>query len=341
MGARRNVIITDHSGLGTGTKKGASRRGETPRKFDMLKMADSPRESKKARVLNEVAGHRETTEERRAAEWLTDQVRQAREGGVHAMVAELSPALARVLLNLNQHNRRLSKVVVSKYARDIVNGNWTLNGQTVVISRDGELNDGQHRCHAVVDAGQSVPVVFVFGTDRESRFTLDQGKSRMAGDYLGMHGYSDPLALASAAKYVWQHREIGRLSNQTLHSPTKTEVQAIVEQHADIADSLAAIPRKGCDSVGGRSLLAFCHWTFTKRASGAAASGFMKSFVEGVNLGPRDPILYARNRLMAERGRMSPNEKAELIIRAWNAHRRGETPRTMAVLNGALPIVER
>lgn len=306
----------------------------------MLNMPETPRKDKAPRILQRDETHMKAVAEREATDWLSSQTRKAQVGGVHAVVAELTPAVASVLLTLNQANRKVSKVSVAKYARDIANGNWSLNGQTVVVSDDGSLNDGQHRCLAVIDAEQSVPVVFVFGAERESRFTLDQGKGRMAGDFLGMNGYTDPLALSAAAKYIWQHRELGRLSTQSMHSPTKTEIQALVEQHPDIANSLAAIPRKGCDSVGGRSLLAFCHWVFSRSADTVSADAFMRALVEGVNLGPRNPILYARNRLMAERGRMQPNERAELIFRAWNCHRRGETPRTLPVLNNALPVLE-
>ena len=49
----------------------------------------------------------------------------------------------------------------------------------------------------------------------------------------------------------------------------------------------------------------------------------------------------ARNRLMAERGRLKTNEKAELIIRAWNASRRGDKVASLPIKGGALPTVER
>lgn len=329
----------NRSGLGTGTKKGDRAEAGRPRNFDMLHVQEKP-QTGNARVLFDAPHQVAEVDERKATEWLTQQVNKARVGGVHALVAELTPAIARILLTLNGSNRAVSKVAVANYSRDIANGNWSLNGQTIVVSRDGDLNDGQHRCLAVIDADLSVPVVFVFGAVRESRFTLDQGKLRTAGDFLGMSGHVDSFALSAAAKYVWQRREAGRLSGQSHFSPTKTEIQAVIHQHPDIADSLAAIPRKGCDNVGGRSILAFCHWCLSKATSVPAADAFIRALVDGVNLGPRDPILYVRNRLMAERGRISPNEKAELIFRAWNCHRRKETPRTLPAFDGALPALE-
>jgi hypothetical protein len=65
------------------------------------------------------------------------------------------------------------------------------------------------------------------------------------------------------------------------------------------------------------------------------------SLISGANLLSNDPILYARNRLMAER-RLKLNEKAKLIFRAWNAHRRGEVPRSLIVneRDSTLPMVE-
>jgi hypothetical protein len=275
-----------------------------------------------------------------AAVWLAGQIGDAAIA-VRTVTGKLTPSLARLLLARNPDNRRLSADAVEKYARDIANGNWRFNGEPIVIAKDGLLNDGQHRCEAVVMAGEAISVVFVFGVDRESRFTLDQGKMRQAGDYLGMHGHSDPVALAAAAAMLWQFRSHGRLSTASVMRPTKGEVLAIVGQTPTLAAGLDVADRKGCNLVGGRAMLAFCHCIFAERAGTPAATAFIDSLLTGAALPSRDPILYARNRLSDMRGRLRPNEKAELIIRAWNAHRRREQPKTLAILDGALPPVER
>lgn len=279
--------------------------------------------------------------ERNWSLWLDDQIARAQRE-VTTQVVTLEPSLARVLLARNPNNRKMSDATVTKYARDMANGTWAFNGEPVIVSKTGELNDGQHRCEAVLAADKAIQVIFVVGTERDTRLTVDQGKTRVAGDYLGMSGHHDSLALAAMAKYVWQHREHGKLSQQGINSPTKTEVLMLVENTPGLEQSLSAISKKGSDSVGGRSILAFCHWTFAERSKDSvAANEFMDSLIVGSNLTSNSPILYSRNRLMAMRGRLRPNEKAELIFRAWNAHRRGETPRTMPILGGGLPAVER
>lgn len=306
------------------------------RRGDVMLNINEPHEDGKDRnALRSV-----NSPDRNASLWLDDQIARA-QGGVVTQVVNLSPALARVLLARNPDNRKISINTVEKYARDMTNGAWSFNGEPIIVSRDGRLNDGQHRCESVIAANVTVPVILVVGTDRESRLTVDQGKVRKAGDYLGMNGHVDSIALAAVAKYVWQHKTIGQLSGQTLHSPTKGEVLALVESTPTVAESLSRISKKGTDLVGGRSLLAFAHWTFSRVSNRANADAFMDSLVNGANLGVRSPILYARNRLMQERGRLKPNEKAELLFRAWNAYRRGDKVASLPIKGGVLPVVER
>lgn len=299
-------------------------------------VVDKPEQSKRPKAFRSV-----NSPDRNASLWLDDQIARS-QNGIITQVVDLSPPLARVLLARNPDNRKISANIVEKYARDMSNGAWAFNGEPIIVSREGHLNDGQHRCEAVLAADVTVPAILVLGTERSSRLTVDQGKTRMAGDYLAMNGHIDSLALAAVAKYVWQHQSIGHLSAQAHFSPTKGEVLHLVETTPTIAESLARVQKKGSEAVGGRSMLAFCHWTFT-RISGqrSDADAFMDSLINGSNLGIRSPILYARNRLMSERGRLRPNEKAELIFRAWNASRRGDKVASLPVKGGALPTVER
>lgn len=311
--------------------------GGRQRTNHMLQVAELPEESKHTSPLRSI-----NSPDRNASLWLDDQIGRA-QNGVITQVIELSPPLARVLLARNPSNRKISANTVENYARDMANGAWSFNGEPIIVSRDGRLNDGQHRCEAVIASNISIQTILVVGTERESRLTLDQGKMRMAGDYLGMNGHIDSVALAAVAKYVWQHANLGMLSSLSQFSPTKSEVLELVQTTPTIADSLKAIPTKGSDSVGGRSILAFVHWTFA-RVSGNKTNAdlFIDSLVKGSNLGVRSPILYARNRLMSERGRLKPNEKAELMFRAWNAHRRGDSKvGSLPIKGGALPAVER
>jgi hypothetical protein len=280
------------------------------------------------------------SEERKATVWLDEMVHRS-QLVMFTGTVKLTPVLARVLLSRNPGNRKVSDSYVESYARDIETGSWSFNGEPIIVSKEGWLNDGQHRCEAVIMANKSIDVVFVVGAERDSRLTLDQGRNRMAADYLSMNGHHDATTLAAAAGFVWQYLRAGQVSRHWKYRPTKGEILAFVDETPTVIASLSAIPRKGSDTAGGRSTLAFCHWAIAQRANFADASTFTDSLVVGAGLLVRDPILYARNRLAAERSRLSPNQKSEMIFRAWNAHRRRETPKTLPILDGALPVLER
>ena len=276
-----------------------------------------------------------------AAIWLNTKIEEAKVKVVSEVI-ELTPALARVLLHRNPENRKISASVVENYARDMRNGGWAFNGEPIIVSCDGKLNDGQHRCEAVLASGVTITALLVIGPERATRLTVDQGKTRMTGDYLGMNGHTDAIALAAAGNYIWQHANHGFISQSQAFRPTKTELLAFVESHPNIADALARVPAKGSDAVGGRSILAFAYWQFYQACGDHhIVSLFMDALIKGSNLIPRSPILYARNRLMTERGRLKPTEKAELLIRAWNASRRGDKVASLPIKGGALPTVER
>lgn len=253
----------------------------------------------------------------------------------------LDAALATALLERNDDNRKVSDLVVANYARDITSGRWIENGQSIVVADDGQLNDGQHRCWAVLEARRAIDVLLVVGVRRDSRLTVDQGKIRVVGDYLEMEGHGDGKYLGAVAAYVWQWRTRTQLSNQALFRPTKAEITALVREEPGIAQSLASIPRRRTVPVGGVSLLGFCHFVFSSRATAKAADEFVAMLVEGSAMQAGHPVLYARNRLGAEGRRMSLNEKADLLFRAWNAWRQGKEVSRLQAMNTALPQVER
>jgi len=283
--------------------------------------------------------HMQAASKAKDLEWLDDMLLRA-QSRIVTRAAELTPAIAEALIGLNPGNRTVSAATVEKYARDMAAGAWAANGESIIISRCGLLNDGQHRCAAVIMAGVTIPAIFVAGVERETRTTVDQGKARTAADYLSMNGHKDAHRLSAAAKYIWQFGQRNELSQQTHFAPTKIEVMQTIDGDPSIAASLAAVPKKGAETVGGRSVLTFARWAMSRRSGTDDADDFISALVHGHNLAPRDPILYARNRLLAEK-RLTPNEKAELIFRAWNAHRRGQSVATLPIKGGPLPRLER
>ena len=275
--------------------------------------------------------------DKRAADWLESQI-AASQNEVRSIVVDLTPALARALLNRNPNNRKISDSTVDSYARDVANEAWHLNGEPVVVSRDGYLNDGQHRCEAVVAADRPIQVIMVFGVERDTRNTLNQGKVRRLADYLFMDGYSNTIRLATVARYVWQYEETGAIGNRTV-KPTKGECRQVIKTYPNLVSSLRFVDQKGVNKLVSLPSLAFCHWTFC-RLDRAAGEQFIQSVIDGVGLEKAAPALYVRSRLIAERGVIRGEAQAELIFKGWNAFRTGETLQRL-VVTGRLPKLEK
>lgn len=106
------------------------------------------------------------------------------------------------LLEINTDNIPPVTSKIKQYAADMVSGNWKYNGDSIRVSKEGVLLDGQNRLLAAKEAKINLTCDLVVGLDKDVFFTIDKGRVR-----------SDGLLLA---------REIGGISNG--HSQTITAV---------------------------------------------------------------------------------------------------------------------
>jgi hypothetical protein len=303
----------------------------------MLKVAERPAEGK-AKTALPLKFHT-VSDLRKAQLWLDEQVASAGDEVTGKLVA-VTPELAEVLLGRNDGNRKMKQRRVDDFARDIAAGSWKINGEPIIVSRDGKLNDGQHRCAAVMQAKVPTDMLVVFGVASNTRDTVDHGVTRSPGDDLALHGYRNTVQLAAAARMVWRWREFGAIGHSGQRTPTRMELVGVVETNVGIARSLLAVGGKG-KALCSVALLAFCHFAFRTVSSDLDVTYFFDALTEGDELKRGDPILNARNRLVAERNILSTEQKAELLFRAWNAHRKGETSRVAFRLSGGeLPMLE-
>ena len=274
----------------------------------------------------------------RMRQWLKERIDGSQIEPITEIVT-LTPTLAKLLLERNKENRPLSETQLERLARDLNSGRWEFNGETIVIAKTGELNNGQHRCHAVISSGRSMRVIMVFGTERTSRMTIDTGVTRTVGHFLAMNGHHDVNNLAAIASNLWQYKQNGRLSHNGRDKPTKAEALMIVNHYSDIPESLLFVSRKGAGRICTRSLLGFVHYVIGHARGNPAIEAFLEKLIDGTELKKDDPILYCRNRLIEMKSTMKLGEKAELIFRAWNMFRRGDRGVRIPI-TGRMPELE-
>lgn len=316
-------------------EKGRAPEGCGQKEITMLKVADRPPVSQASEPVFSIS-----STSKKLGIWLDSLVEKAKVRPV-SQIVQITPDLAEVLLNRNPENRKISTNLVENYAHEIANGRWAFNGEPIIISDTGELNDGQHRCAAVVAAKRSIDVVMIIGVKRQTRTTLDQGKARTVGDYLSMEGNTYSNILGSSAGYVWLYRNRGHIAGGGGRGSraTKGEIMETVADNPGLKRSVVTVYQKAADAVGGKSVLAFAHFVLSA-INREDADHFIHSLMFGAGLKAGDPVLYVRNRLINERGAFRPNEKAELIFKGWNAWRKGERVSRLLISGGVLPVLE-
>jgi len=302
----------------------------------VLKMIDRVAVSKDA-PDHSLFSSAHVTETRRARAWLDARLKR---GQVEPFgeVAELTPALAGILLGVNDGNRSLSESGANGCATDIANGDWALNGEPIIIAKSGELNDGQHRCQGVIRSGRSIKTFFSFGVERDSRMTVDQSGVRKVSDYLAMAGNTNTTNLAAMARLLWIYDEKGSVMFGGTNLPTKTQVRQKAFDNPKLAESFAVLPASSRSIARSKSVLGFCHFILLRRSSRATVDYFILKLCLGDDLAKNDPIYACRERLISDR-RMRTSEKVELVFRAWNAFR-AKRRTTKIHLFGELPVLE-
>lgn len=107
----------------------------------------------------------------------------------------ITPEHAALLLKDHANYRRLNEQRVLAIMRDIINGAWEINGESIKLDKQGRLIDGQHRLEAVRRSGIAIDTFVVWGVSENA--VLDVGKPRTTAQWLS--SIAVPNASASAA----------------------------------------------------------------------------------------------------------------------------------------------
>lgn len=252
---------------------------------------------------------------------------------------EVGPELAHEWLGRNTKNRNLRPSNISKYARDMEAKQWTIDGSTIVFSIGGTLLDGQHRLHAIVASGATVPALVVRGVQDKAQRTIDGGAKRTMGDRLRIDDVPSTnrsvLAALLRRAVMWDR---GYYTNAGTGTPTPAEMYSYLDENPGAmwsADFAAGAKNR---ILAPCSVVALAHWVMS-RISSTDADWFFSRLVEPADVPSGHPIFILDNRLksMSKRtGRTAETEILVMFIRAWNAHREGRKASVFLMPKGGL-----
>jgi hypothetical protein len=252
-------------------------------------------------------------------------------------IVDVTPSMAEAWLSKNPNNRNLRHPVVNSYARDMLAGNWMLNGETLKFDQSGKLIDGQHRLTAIVVADVTVSMVVMRGVDAGVMDTVDVGAKRTYADALKLQGEENTTTLAAVVRraVMWQR---GARTNTGAVRPTAREMNAFIGAQPQIRTSAEVAARYSTRTFLPASVIGLCHWLFSP-LDPDDADWFLARVADGDGIAADSPIAALRNRIVKLRvggGRVNETEALALVILAWNAYRAGGSRSKLQMPKGGL-----
>lgn len=248
-------------------------------------------------------------------------------------IEEIDMHKAQEILGLNTRNRNIHERTVSRYANDMLAGKWEFTGDAIRINGDGTLIDGQHRLAAVIqasasDPGLTVRTLVIRNLPARTQDFMDIGRKRSVGDQVFMRGMRNSSLVAASSRLILYYETYMKNPEVDFMRIRNSSVLEWIDAHPQIEEFAAQHSSTGSSNMRSNAAVAAAAWVITNTCEDeAAVSTFFAMFVDGIGLEENSPVLALRNRLQvasSRNERILYHNALHLILRAWNAYRRGE-----------------
>lgn len=249
--------------------------------------------------------------------------------------AEIEPELCKITpkdatewLKGNSANRPVRARHVTFLANQMKAGKWLVNGETIKISDDDTVLDGQHRLLAVIESDTPIQSWVMYGIPREAMATIDTGIVRSAADVVGFtfdgRSADSIKAVSTAARWcaIIDTAGIGRFKDKQSNQQVVAYIKAhpSLWTHCEIVSGYPRVGRPLSVSVGTALL------ELMQRKDHDQAQKFIRDVYTGELLSSDTPAYQLRGALLrdSERNVRYPEiTRIKMAIKAWNLVRRG------------------
>jgi len=244
---------------------------------------------------------------------------------INTTIETVTPNVARKFLELNTNNRQLNQIHVKNLAKEMADGNWAFNGGSIVFNGQ-KLVDGQHRLHACIASNTPFLTVIVRGVGDDAFATIDQGRKRTGGDILSINGERNANLVSAALSKIHcitTDKWSDRLS--------QTQMLEYLDSHGDVREFASFIASKSTAARGVSypSILVATMYLCACKDK-VSAYQFFNKLLTGEGISKDEPVFSLRNRLIANTvssKKISPRMQTMLIVKSWNATRKGASVR--------------
>jgi len=247
---------------------------------------------------------------------------------VEAIIKTVTPEMAKKWLDsLNQINRKISHLIVDRYANEMVAGRWIITNEGIGFNGDGKLIDGQHRLAACVKSNLSFNTVIVTGLNKTAQTVVNTGKQRYFQDVLSMRGHKNVIVLATVIRYLYAYKKLSPMRENTIRTYQNYELlysfyKTLNEDEiSEAQNKMTCLYRKV--NILSTTISTFAFIIFAE-VSKHHASDFFKKLYLGTDLTENDAILSLRNTLIemkSDKVYWNNMQKIKAIFTTWNCYR--------------------
>jgi len=240
----------------------------------------------------------------------------------------VTPQIAEQLLKSNNNNRRVRNAVVQKYANEMIAGRWKSDtGETMKISKVGNILDGQHRLLAVIRANMPIYFHIAVECDDDIFDVIDSGSLRNSCDSFHIKGIKHDNILPSIITTYITLGEKRLKNTRTDFRPTTT---VVLNTYYNSEEDWQQIARKSASwyvsfaKILPPSLIGGIY-AYLIDIDYLDATSFMNQLATGNDC--HNSINLLRRKLMQDKistRRMTYKLKIALTIKTWNYFRNNE-----------------
>lgn len=251
---------------------------------------------------------------------------------MYTKVTTISPQEAALWLNTkNSKNRPISENAVSKYAQEMKEGRWRLNGQGIIFNQSGQLANGQHRLLACVRSNTPFSTLVTYGVADDAFDTIDDCNSRSLADVLHIKGESSSLLLSAGVRFLWIYAtgEIERRDLRRGKIATKPLLEATLDKNPRIRGSVkfyAMLKKRPGGLLIPAGMAIGLHYLFSL-VDEKKADEFFTRLQSGLELTEDNPVYILRARLISGQKeastKLTPPAVYYYTVISWNAYANG------------------
>ncbi len=261
------------------------------------------------------------------AEWLTsEQIGKLVSDFYGMRTLMFDKEVAEAVLAYNTGNRKINRRKLQQLVEQMGRGEFINTGEPIIISKEGVLNDGQHRLQAVVEAGIEIDMDVRFGISREAFARTDTGASRTPGDVLTIMGAHAGGQVSSTVRLLLLYER--GLPDRIREFVSHQEIAEAFERWKGVEDVVAAVNRHPFPKAV-KSIPLYATAFLASRSPGKSKlETWLDAVATGLEVGRDHPAYQLRERLL--RGipaatREGLLERFALMVKSWNLFAKGET----------------